>query len=266
MVRIIRTLLPLVLLASTAAPVGAAQVSHTLPRGSTLETDAAEFVTTDRDTLDKVSIESQGSTDPSLEAYWSAPEFDVYFSYDPVGYIKMDDWQDVNVEQLWASYVDGTKQQSKEIGANVRPLGWIIKPTLDRAHSVAYYAIEAQFGDESPVVNMVIYDFGRAGYEQMTLVQPSADFAPAHAQIIANRVADAYHFAPGSQYADFKHGDKVAAIGAGGLIAAALGAKLGKGVLLVALLFLKKIWFLVLALPIALWKAMRGRFSSAKPS
>jgi hypothetical protein len=65
---------------------------------------------------------------------------------------------------------------------------------LDRTNSVSYYAVEAQFGEDSPVVNMIIYDFGRQGYEEITLVQGSADFPAAHANSIANRIADAYEF------------------------------------------------------------------------
>jgi uncharacterized membrane-anchored protein len=108
---------------------------------------------------------------------------------------------------------------------------------------------------------MVIYDFGRHGYEEITLVQESADFPSTDGQSIANRIADAYEFGSGSRYQDFRTGDTVAAVGAGGLIAAALGAKLGKSLLVVAVIFLKKLWFLVLFIPIALWNYVRARYS-----
>jgi hypothetical protein len=75
---------------------------------------------------------------------------------------------------------------------------------------------------------MVIYDFGGHGYEEMTLVQESTDFTADQAHAVATRIADAYEFGSGSRYADFRDGDKVAAISAGGLIAAALGVKFGK--------------------------------------
>ena len=45
----------------------------------------------------------------------------------------------------------------------------------------------------------------------------------------------------------------------GGLIAAALGVKFGKGILAVALVFLKKFWFVLLIVPAAIWKYITGR-------
>jgi hypothetical protein len=78
---------------------------------------------------------------------------------------------------------------------------------------------------------------------------------------IVKRIANAYGFGAGSRCQDFRIGDTVAALGAGDSIAAALGAKLGKSLLVIAILFLKKVWFLVLFIPIARWKFVRARFS-----
>jgi uncharacterized membrane-anchored protein len=78
--------------------------------------------------------------------------FEVYFAYDAVGYVGMEDWDDLDVDELWATYVEGTKEQSKQYGYQVRSLRWLIKPTLNRVNSVAYYAIEAQFGEAPPLV------------------------------------------------------------------------------------------------------------------
>jgi uncharacterized membrane-anchored protein len=249
------------LLVAAAAPADAEQIQHSLPRGSLLTTDQADEVVVDRDQLDTISRESQGSVDPSLEAHWTTADFEVFFSYDPVGYVAMDDWDDLDVDDLWASYVDGAKEQSEVFGYEVRPLGWIIQPTLDRVNSVAYYAIEFQFGDEPPIINMAVYSFGRHGYEEMTFVQDGETFSAANANTIARRIASAYEFGTGKTYADFRAGDKIAAVGAGGIIAAALGVKFGKGLLMIALLFMKKLWFLIILVPATLWKFVRTRFS-----
>ena len=251
----------LALLATMAGPADAAQILHPLPRGSVLATDQDDEVVLDRDQLDEISRQSQGNVDPSLEAHWTTADFEVFFSYDPVGYVEMDDWDDLDVDDLWASYVDGADEQSEVFGYEVRPLGWIIPPTLDRRNSVAYYAIEFQFGDEPPVVNMAVYSFGRHGYEEMTLVQDSETFSAASANGVARRIAGAYKFGAGSRYADFQAGDKIAAMGAGGIIAAALGVKFGKSLLMIALLFMKKLWFLVILIPATLWKFVRARFA-----
>lgn len=57
---------------------------------------------------------------------------------------------------------------------------------------------------------------------------------------------------------DLQEGDKVAAVGAAGLIAAAFGAKFGKAFLVAALLLLKKFWFVLLAIPVVLWRWFRS--------
>ena len=62
--------------------------------------------------------------------------------------------------------------------------------------------------------------------------------------------------------ADFREGDTAAAVGAGGLIVAALGVKFGKGILVVVL-FLRKFWFLALIIPAAIWKFITGRRGNA---
>ncbi len=92
------------------------------------------------------------------------------------------------------------------------------------------------------------------------MVQLSDAFPAANAGAIATQIAGAFQFGPQSDYGDFQEGDTVAAVGAAGLIAAALGVKFGKGFLVVALLFLKKFWFLALILPALAWKWIRGWF------
>ena len=247
-----------------AAPAGAGMVEHALSNGGTLTADQADEVITDRATLDEISTNSQGEPDPTLEAYWGSPEFEVYFNHEAIGYVRMDDWDELDVDELWESYVQGAREQSRLFGYDVKPLRWVVEPTLDREKAVAYYALEVQFGEEAPLINMIVFDFGRYGYEQMTLVQDSSAFPAAGASGIATRIADAYAFGPESDYGDFREGDMVAAVGAGGLIAAALGVKFGKGILALALIFAKKFWFVFLLIPVALWKFFTGRSKQAE--
>ena len=44
---------------------------------------------------------------------------------------------------------------------------------------------------------------------------------------------------------------------------AALGVKFGKGFLALALIFVKKFWFLLLIIPAAIWKFLSGRSKTA---
>lgn len=254
----------LLVLLLAASPASAQPVVHTLSGGATLTTDAADEVVIDRETLDEISIASQGSTDPTLEAYWATPELEIFLNHEPVGFVKMDDWDDLDVDALWESYMEGAQAQSSQMGVQIQPLRWIVEPTLDEATATAYYALEVQFGSGEPIVNMIILDFGRRGYEEMTVVQTSSAFQSIDAATVARRIASAYAFGPDADYSDFRAGDTVAAVGAGGLVAATLGAKFGKGILAIALVFLKKFWFVLLLIPAAIWRSVSGRGGSAQ--
>jgi len=243
---------------SVTASAGAHAAEHMLPNGGTLSAGDGDEVITDRATLEEISIESQGSADPTLEAFWARDGHSVYLNHESIGYVKMDDWDELDVDDLWESYVEGARAQSEQFGIEVRPLRWIVQPTLDQQAAVAYYALEVQFGQETPLVNMVVMDFGRYGYEELTLVQDSASFPVEAAQEMAASIAGAHSFGAQASYFDFQEGDQVAAVGAAGLVAAALGVKFGKGFLFAALLLFKKFWFVLLAVPAILWRWLRG--------
>lgn len=244
-------------LISFSASVGAKTVS--LESGGTLMAGDHDEVITDRDTLDQISYQNSGDTDPTFEAYWDRGVSSVFMNHHRSGFVQMDDWDELNVEELWDSYVEGAREQSEWLGYTVHPVRWVIEPTLNREAATAYYALEVQFGDEAPVVNMVIYDFGRFGYEELTLVQASHSFPVNEASTIATDIAWSHRFGKDSRYRDFQEGDKIAAVGAAGLVAAAMGVKFGKGFLALALIFLKKFWFVLFLIPAALWRFVRPK-------
>jgi uncharacterized membrane-anchored protein len=243
---------------SMGAPASALAADYTLPNGGTLTAGDDDQVITERSTLEEISLQTQGDIDPTLEAFWVRGGHSVYLNHERIGFVKMDDWEELNVDDLWQAYVEGARAQSEQLNVEVRPLRWVIQPTLDRQGAVAYYALEVQFGNEEPLVNMVVLDFGRYGYEEMTLVQGSASFPVEGAQQMAASIAGAHSFGAQASYFDFQEGDQVAAVGAAGLIAAALGVKFGKGFLFAALLLLKKFWFVLFAIPAILWRWLRG--------
>lgn len=164
------------------------------------------------------------------------------------GYVRLDDWSDVDADELLQSMKDGTEQANKERAQhNMRPLtivGWRQRPNLDDATKMVNWTIEAREGDEA-FVNTTQLRFGRYGYEMLTWVGDTKDDA---APFLQNMQA-AYDFNTGAQYGDFKPNDKVATYGIAALVAGLLGAKVAAklGFLAVALIFLKKGWIIVLA-------------------
>ena len=107
---------------------------------------------------------------------------------------------------------------------------------------------------------------GRNGYLELSFVTPiNNETTKTELQQIANQAKDfteGIDFLEGSKHADYKSGDKVAALGIGGLVAGTLGVKaLAKvGFLAKIAPFLIKFWWIILA-PIV---AISGMFNRQK--
>ena len=174
-----------------------------------------------------------GDSDPELEAYLydDSTGRSLYYSNHEVGFVEMDDWAEMDVDELWQAYLEGAREQSRILGYQVTPLRWLVKPTLLTKDSVAFYGIEVQFGNDAPLVNLVVFDFGRHGYEEITVVLESAGFDDELAETIALKTAKAHKFGKGFRYRDFMQGDKIAAVGAAAVVAGSLGVRWNKGML-----------------------------------
>lgn len=189
--------------------------------------------------------------------YYSAPE--------DIGHVNMDDWtEDVTsqIDDIWESYVEGSKAQSERIGFDVVPLKWVLYPTLNKAAKVMTYGILLDFGG-SKVINLVSVKFTRKGYVVMEIVTDEQILSAANANYddVSVYASNTYNPAAGWRYADFKEGDKVAAIGAVGVLASVIGVKYGRGWLAgigaMILLFAKKLWVLLLVIPAAIWGGIK---------
>lgn len=99
--------------------------------------------------------------------------------------------------------------------------------------------------------------FDRQGYVPFRLIPESANLSEVELQRLVEISLDAYQPKAQQAYFDFQDGDKVAAVGALGVLATLVGVKYGKtaatGFVAILLLFLKKAWF-VLLLPLIFLK------------
>lgn len=191
--------------------------------------------------------------------------------YEPpeaIGYVNMDDWtEDVNsqIDDIWQGYVEGSKAQSERIGFDVVPLKWVQYPTLNKSANVMTYGILLNFGGEK-VINLTAVKFTRSGYVTMQIVTDDAMLAHDNETYDSVTVYAAQTYQPrsGARYADFQDGDRVAAIGAVGVLASVMGVKYSKGWLAgiggAILLLAKKFWFLLVAVPAAFWAAIKRLF------
>ena len=166
------------------------------------------------------------------------------------GYIKGDDWDNVDAESFIKELKSGSDKANKERVKNgyatVEDITWHIKPSYNKELGYVFYSLLVKFNDGSETYNSTAMVLGRKGYTDITFLfkESIADVMPTE----IDKVVKNFKYNQGSQYTDFKSGDKIAAYGVGALVAGSLGIKgLAKtGALAAVLAFAKKAWFIVL--------------------
>ena len=197
----------------------------------------------------------------------------IYVRYKDGGYVTIDDWKSIKPENLISEMrqiQEAWKDQLKEEGRNyVEELNWIYKPTFDSEKNTVHVSYEGTWNGKkgrykTMQTNSIV--LGRNGYLDISFVTSiTNETTKEEQQQIANFAkdfTDGINFLEGSKHADYKSGDKVAALGVGGLVAGTLGVKaLAKvGFLAKITPFLIKFWWIILA-PIV---AMAGIFNKQK--
>ena len=189
-----------------------------------------------------------GSEFPLTEAvlYDDASDVFVVFEFFDDGYVTDEDWADIDADALLESVREGSESQNEERAKHgIAPMtvtGWRDRPQYDAASNTVRWAIEFD-EDGSVTVNAIALKLSRYGYEQLTWVGSGEQYDTMGGLLVT--ALDNHAFNESYRYADYQDGDKVAAYGLGALVAAVAGAKLGKGILVALLLFLKKGWILV---------------------
>ena len=183
------------------------------------------------------------------------------------GYVEFDEWdsadRDEAIEDIWDGIVVSSKGQSKVLGYDVHPVEWALYPTLDKDTSILYYAILFEWAGEN-VLNIKASLFDRKGYIPFDIIPENTSLSAVQIESLVKSNLSAYQADENQSYVSFESGDKVAAIGALGVLASMVGVKYGKGIWAAAvaifLAFAKKLWFLIL-LPLYFLKRM---FSKTK--
>ncbi|QHJ09144.1 DUF2167 domain-containing protein [Hymenobacter busanensis] len=191
-------------------------------------------------------------------------------SYEPMGYVKDDDAEDINYDDLLKDMQEEIREGNaarREAGyAGMELLGWAVPPHYDKATHALHWAKKLQFDNNAaPTLNYDVRLLGRKGVLSLNAVADPIQLGLVESQIPA--VVKGTDFAQGLRYADFDPKlDEVAAYSIGGLVAGkvlakvgalAVIAKFGKAILLVLL----KGWkFILLALG-AGWSFIRRFFT-----
>ena len=199
----------------------------------------------------------------------------IYVRYKDEGYVTIEDWKSVKPLDLiteMRAIQNSWKDELKENGRNyVEELNWIEKPTFDSEKNAVYFSYEGSWNGKkgkykTMETNSIV--LGRNGHLDLAFVTSiNNETTKVEQQQISNLAkdfTDGIDFLEGSKHTDYKSGDKVAALGIGGLVAGTLGVKaLAKvGFLAKIAPFLIKFWWIIFA-PIA---AIVGMSSNKKKS
>lgn len=193
----------------------------------------------------------------------------ITIEHNQLGYIRDDDWADVDAESLLQTVKENTAEANKERIAKGVPVinvvGWTEKPHYDRPTKTVWWAIKGD-SEDGPVINAVALKLARNGYSRFVWVGQPNQFLNAVETLKPS--LERYKFDEGHRYADFRAGDAVAAVGIAGLTASLVTGKGGKaaavvgaGLLAIALAFVKKAWLLIFLPILAIGAWFRKRNS-----
>lgn len=152
-------------------------------------------------------------------------------TYDDDGYIKDEDAQKIDYDEMLSEMQKGedenNKERNKQGYESIHLLGWATKPFYDEKNNILHWARSLKFGNISDTtLNYDVRILGRKGVLSLNAVA-----AYAQLEDVRKHIPDIIHiatFTEGNRYSDFNPSvDKVAAYTIGGLVAGKVLAKVG---------------------------------------
>jgi uncharacterized membrane-anchored protein len=191
------------------------------------------------------------------ESWW------LIFEWEQIGYVKDDEKDELDADELLESYKQGTEEYNKERAKAGLPglhvVGWQEKPHYDPVTHNLVWAILARNDNGRESINYNVRLLGREGVMSVTLIESAEKFAQTKPAF--EKVLKGFNYLPGKTYAEFKPGDKVAEYGLTALVAAGAGAAAVKfGLFKVIGKFLKPILVGVAVLGAAIVRLVKGLF------
>ena len=180
-------------------------------------------------------------------------------SYEQSGYVKDEDANDIDYDELLESMQESEEEWNKErVEAGyptIHTSGWAAKPFYDDENNILHWAKVLEFNRTDTTLNYDVRILGRKGILSLNAVGTMDQLGD-----IQKHIPDIIHiakFKEGHTYADFDPDiDEVAAYTIGGLVAGKLLAKAG-----IFALILKNIKFVILG-AVALFGSFRKKIAS----
>ncbi|MBY2916139.1 DUF2167 domain-containing protein [Rhizobium leguminosarum] len=185
------------------------------------------------------------------------------------GYVSDVDVATTNYDELLQNIKDSIRENNVEREKQGFPkitlVGWASTPHYDKFAHTLHWARDLMFGDDKQhTLNYSVRVFGREGVFQFNFVAGLDQLKEIEGVIPT--VTKLVQFDKGMAYTDYVEGDKIAAYGMAGMIAAGAGAKIAAkvGLLALALAFLKKGGVLVFIVFAGALRFAKGLFKRNK--
>lgn len=152
-------------------------------------------------------------------------------TYDEMGYVKDDDADKINyddmLKEMQKEEIENNKERTAQGYPSIHMVGWAAKPYYDKTNKVLHWAKNLKFGDaEENTLNYEVRILGRKGVLSMNAVATMSDLGLVKKDI--DKVLKIPSFNDGYAYKDFDSNvDKVAAWTIGGLVAGKVLLKVG---------------------------------------
>ncbi|KZY35031.1 hypothetical protein A3754_10460 [Alcanivorax sp. HI0083] len=182
----------------------------------------------------------------------------VDIAYVEEGHVDDEDASSIDYSDLLSDMQDSLEEENKyrqeQDYPTIKLVGWAEQPHYDEQQHQLYWAKQLRFEDtEGDTLNYNIRKLGREGFLQMNFIAGMQSLPEINQRL--DQVLAMSSFTDGNRYADFNPDtDHMAAYGIGGLIAGKVLAK--TGFFAVALLLLKKFWFVIIAGVLAAGKTL----------
>lgn len=223
----------------------------------------AKYRFADGDDTRKI-MELYGNPPTNREVGYLEPDSSAWFivfEFDETGYVKDDEKNSLDADQILKSIKEGTEQSNewrKEKGMpELHVVGWHKKPAYNpETNNLEWAIINESAGHKG--INYNIRYLGRKGVMEVVIVVDEKGLKDAVAA--ANKLLATYTFTQGNKYSEFREGDKIAEYGLAALIAGGAGAAAIKTGLL------QKFWKLIVAGVVAAGAGIKRLFSRKKSS
>ena len=162
--------------------------------------------------------------------YIRGSSYTIFVDFIDDGYVKLDDWKNVNANNLMSEMRETAKANEeyfkKENTNYPTKLDWIYEPTLNEEKKVVSYSYKVTWNDKSVTMESKSLKLGKKGYIDSAYVSNIKNITDFAEEAKASKeFAEYITFDEGLRHSDYKSGDKVAAVGIGGLVAGTLGVK-----------------------------------------